>query len=106
MTDRQLAEKMAEALEKALIPIACFQITDKQRPYTEIGPDMRTALNGAHDSIVEALAAFREAGEREKQPQMCRPCLGTGDLQLHGCSLVCSYCHGTGKITPLTKGEA
>jgi hypothetical protein len=57
--DTELRKPMVDALELALIPIAAWKLTDTEKPYVEIGPDLRHHLLKAHDAIMVALAKVK-----------------------------------------------
>jgi len=57
--DKYVAEKtrpLEDALQKALLPIAAWKLTDKSNPYKEIGPDLRQGFTDAHDAIMHVLS--------------------------------------------------
>ena len=56
-------DRLREALGDALIVLAARVITDDQKPYAEIGPDLRQNIRAAHD---KARAVLADAGRPAK----------------------------------------
>lgn len=55
----EVRKPLVDALEKALLPIAVLKLTDSEKPYAEISPELRSSLLTAHDSIMDALAKVK-----------------------------------------------
>jgi hypothetical protein len=59
----EVRKPLVEALREALLPIAVLKLTDSEKPYAEISPELRASLLKAHDAIMSALAKVKEGNE-------------------------------------------
>lgn len=94
MNDRELSNKLADALE-AFTKVYAGQ-TNNEGEYED----------ALFDKARELLKLHRAQRDGEMEARMCVACWGKGRIQLHGCTAHCEYCEGTGKTRPLAKGEA
>lgn len=52
----EVRKPLVDALAEALVPIAVLKLTDSEKPYAEISPELRASLLKAHGVIMSALA--------------------------------------------------